>query len=243
MTCLVWWEWRKRSQRVWRKRMAKKERKTSHLAFRRTTDRSIEWSSWSSSREQLLCVCVWVCVYQWHMADGNPISQISQISHSFCGSQMCFEVLWAKQKIQIATRKRIMQKRRHEGFLSLQKLLNWNKRHKQRWTNGSKQKNRDIWDSKKRKNAKTRKQRKQLEKSTNWSRAPTAQPSFSGPACSLSFPAIGNKTKITPRIDTKASVYQFHLDWPIPRRQNASKAAQMKPVQRSGNPPKVFRLL
>lgn len=73
-----------------------------------------------------------------------------------------------------------------------------------------------------------------MEKSTNWSRAPTAQPSFSGPACSLSFPAIGNKTKITPRIDTKASVYQFHLNWPIPRRQNASKAAGMKLVQRSG---------
>lgn len=114
-------------------------------------------------------------------------------------------------------------------------LIEIKDKHK-RWSNGSKQKNRDIWDSEKEKNAKTknRKQRKQMEKSTNWSRAPTAQPSFSGPACSLSFPAIGNKTKITPRIDTKASVYQFHLNWPILRRQNASKAARMKLVQRSG---------
>lgn len=57
------------------------------------------------------------------------------------------------------------------------------------------------------------------------------------------FQQLAIKPKITPRIDTKASVYQLHLDWPIPRRQNASKAAQMKPVQRSGNPPKVFGLL
>lgn len=175
-----------------------KERKTSHLAFRRTTDRSIEWSSWSSSREQLLIMCVYgyVCINDtWQMV---TLYHRSHKSLTLCvAPKYVSRFCELSKKFKLRQEKELCKKRRHEGFLLLQKLLNWNKRHKQRWTNGSKQKNRDIWDSKKRKNAKTknRKQRKQMEKSTNWSRAPTAQPSFSGPASSLSFPAIGNKTK------------------------------------------------
>lgn len=214
-----------------------KERKKDFSFNIQKNDWSIDWkwSSWSSSTQKLLIMYISMCVY------GNAyINDTWQMVTQYHRSHKSLPLSVAPKYVS-----RFCELSKHEGFLSLQKLLNWNKRHKQRWTNGSNQKNRDIWDSEKEKNAKTqnRKQRKQMEKSTNWSRAPTAQPSFSGPACSLSFPAIGNKTKITPRIDTKPSVYQFHLNWPIPRRQNVSKAAWMKLVQRSGNPPKVFRLL
>lgn len=75
-----------------------------------TNDWSIDWMKFLKFFLIIMYVCVHGCVYQWHMADGNLIPQISQISPSFCGSQICFEVLLAQQEIQIATSKKIMRK-------------------------------------------------------------------------------------------------------------------------------------
>lgn len=138
-----WWEWRKRNQREWRKRMV--ERLLIWHSEDRLADRSV--GNWVLQENgyymycintfMCLYVCAYICTYIYHR---------SHKSSSVC--QICFEVLSAQLKFKLRQEKELCKKRRREGFLSLQKLLNWNKRCKQLGQMEENNKNnRDIWDS------------------------------------------------------------------------------------------------
>lgn len=144
------------------KRMKKaysKERKKDFSFSIQKNDWSIDWkwSSWSSSTQQLLimyiCMHVYGYVYindTWQMVTlyhrshkSRPLSMAPKYVSRF------YEL---SKKFKLRQEKELCKKRRHEGFLSLQKLLNWNKRHKhKRWTNGSKQKIETFETAKKKK--------------------------------------------------------------------------------------------